>query len=50
MLTMDLITIVAALGLGVILFAFLLLLTRLVEGTAPRESVEHLVSGSARQS
>jgi hypothetical protein len=34
----------------VLLFAFLLVLTQIVEGTAPRESVEHLVSGSARHS
>ena len=47
---MDIVTLVAALGLGVILFALLLFLISIVEGTAPSESVEHLVSGSARHS
>jgi hypothetical protein len=47
---MDVTTFAAAAALGVLLFAFLLGLTSLVEGTAPRESVEHLVSGSARHS
>jgi hypothetical protein len=50
MVPMDLVTLVSALLLGVILFAALLGLTSIVEGTAPRESVEHLVSGSARHS
>jgi hypothetical protein len=47
---MDIVTLVAALALGVILFAALLGLTSIVEGTATRESFEHLVSGSARHS
>ena len=50
MVPMDIVTLVSALLLGVILFAALLGLTLIVEGTAPRESVEHLVSGSARHS
>jgi hypothetical protein len=45
---MDALPLIAALGLGVLLFAVLVLLIRIVEGTAPRESVEHVVSGSAR--
>jgi hypothetical protein len=47
---MDVIALLGAIVLAVLLFAFLLVLTQIVEGTAPRESVEHLVSGSARHS
>jgi hypothetical protein len=50
MVAMDAIALITTLALGVILFALLLGLTSIVEGTAPRESVERLVSGSARHS
>jgi hypothetical protein len=50
MLTMDIVSLVAAFALGVILFAVLFGLISIVEGTGPRESVERAVSGSARHS
>jgi hypothetical protein len=45
---MDFVLIVVAFALGAVLFGLLLLLAKIVEGTAPADAVRS-VSGSARQ-
>ena len=47
---MDIVTAIVALGMGVVLFLALLLLTDFVERTSPAESVGLPASGSARSS